>query len=336
MVLFFGLITKEVVEATAAGGVLHPWRRAAAPAVASLGLVADRRWRCSPRSSPGSTSHGCSRDGRRLCDRRRVRLFRDPRHLWRASGGCRSSSCWRSLRTHSESSRCAVLGSISRGQSRPRARVHDCCPGCGGSAENGEGQHAHRLMSSVRARFRGVRSISEASGPRSRSSRFCLSCRMPRRDRGFFADDTVRRPRSAEPVRALGAPSDAGGTAAVRDRRRPVCRCVCWTGAPSGCRWRRCSASQSAWLVGAVSRERAGCPLPARIGWRELVVRRAGGSLRLHGGAVLRAAAVGPGPTLSALKMGALISAGAGLAAAAAAVLLRVGRFSDGLASHTS
>ena len=39
MVLFFGLITKEVVEATAAGGVLHPWRRAAAPTVASLGLV---------------------------------------------------------------------------------------------------------------------------------------------------------------------------------------------------------------------------------------------------------------------------------------------------------
>ena len=39
MVLFFGLITKEVVEATAAGGVLHPWRRAAAPMVASLGLT---------------------------------------------------------------------------------------------------------------------------------------------------------------------------------------------------------------------------------------------------------------------------------------------------------
>ena len=29
MVLFFGLIMKEVVEATAPGGVLHPWRRAA-------------------------------------------------------------------------------------------------------------------------------------------------------------------------------------------------------------------------------------------------------------------------------------------------------------------
>ncbi len=39
MALFFGLITKEVVEATAAGGVFHPWRRAAAPMVASLGLT---------------------------------------------------------------------------------------------------------------------------------------------------------------------------------------------------------------------------------------------------------------------------------------------------------
>jgi Na+:H+ antiporter, NhaA family len=39
MVLFFGLIMKEVVEATAAGGVLHPWRRAALPLVASIGLT---------------------------------------------------------------------------------------------------------------------------------------------------------------------------------------------------------------------------------------------------------------------------------------------------------
>ena len=38
--LFFALITKEVVEATAPGGVLHPWRRAMLPVVASLGAVA--------------------------------------------------------------------------------------------------------------------------------------------------------------------------------------------------------------------------------------------------------------------------------------------------------
>jgi Na+:H+ antiporter, NhaA family len=39
MVLFFGLVMKEVVEATAPGGVLHPWRRAALPVVAALGLT---------------------------------------------------------------------------------------------------------------------------------------------------------------------------------------------------------------------------------------------------------------------------------------------------------
>ena len=37
---FFALITKEVVEATVAGGVLHPWRRALMPIVASLGAAA--------------------------------------------------------------------------------------------------------------------------------------------------------------------------------------------------------------------------------------------------------------------------------------------------------
>jgi Na+:H+ antiporter, NhaA family len=40
MVLFFGLVMKEVVEATAHGGALHPWRRAALPVVAALGSAA--------------------------------------------------------------------------------------------------------------------------------------------------------------------------------------------------------------------------------------------------------------------------------------------------------
>lgn len=39
MILFFGLITKEIIEATIPGGVLHPWRRAALPFVASLGVT---------------------------------------------------------------------------------------------------------------------------------------------------------------------------------------------------------------------------------------------------------------------------------------------------------
>jgi Na+:H+ antiporter, NhaA family len=37
MVFFFGLATKEVVEATAPGGALHTWRRAALPVVAAAG-----------------------------------------------------------------------------------------------------------------------------------------------------------------------------------------------------------------------------------------------------------------------------------------------------------
>jgi Na+/H+ antiporter NhaA len=39
MALFFGLIGKEIVEATIPGGVLHPWRRAALPFAASAGLT---------------------------------------------------------------------------------------------------------------------------------------------------------------------------------------------------------------------------------------------------------------------------------------------------------
>jgi NhaA family Na+:H+ antiporter len=37
MVFFFALATKEIVEATAPGGALHTWRRAALPAVAAVG-----------------------------------------------------------------------------------------------------------------------------------------------------------------------------------------------------------------------------------------------------------------------------------------------------------
>lgn len=40
MVFFFGLITKEVVEATAPGGALHPWRRAALAVVTSFAATA--------------------------------------------------------------------------------------------------------------------------------------------------------------------------------------------------------------------------------------------------------------------------------------------------------
>src|SRR5215207_5542847 len=40
MTFFFGLVTKEVIEATAPGGVLHSWRRALIPVIAALGATA--------------------------------------------------------------------------------------------------------------------------------------------------------------------------------------------------------------------------------------------------------------------------------------------------------
>ena len=40
MVFFFGLMTKEVVEATAPGGVMHRWRRVLLPIIAAVGATA--------------------------------------------------------------------------------------------------------------------------------------------------------------------------------------------------------------------------------------------------------------------------------------------------------
>ncbi len=39
MAFFFALMTKEVVEATTRGGVLHPWRRALLPVIGALGVT---------------------------------------------------------------------------------------------------------------------------------------------------------------------------------------------------------------------------------------------------------------------------------------------------------
>jgi NhaA family Na+:H+ antiporter len=39
MVFFFAVVTKEIVEATAPGGVLHPWRKALVPVIAAAGAT---------------------------------------------------------------------------------------------------------------------------------------------------------------------------------------------------------------------------------------------------------------------------------------------------------
>jgi len=44
MVLFFGVVMKEIVEATGRGGVLHPWRRAALPVVVAGAVAIVPAW----------------------------------------------------------------------------------------------------------------------------------------------------------------------------------------------------------------------------------------------------------------------------------------------------
>jgi Na+/H+ antiporter NhaA len=76
-----------------------------------------------------------------------------------------------------------------------------------------------------------------------------------------------------------------------------------------------------------------GLHLPRRIGWREVVVAGFISTIGFTAALFFATAAVGAGPTLSALKMGALVSVCGGAVAFAAAALLRTGRFGPALAA---
>jgi len=70
-----------------------------------------------------------------------------------------------------------------------------------------------------------------------------------------------------------------------------------------------------------------GLHLPFRMGWRDVIVLGAVASVGFTVALFFATAAVGPGPTLSELKMGALLTAGGAFAAFALARVLRTGRF---------
>jgi len=83
-------------------------------------------------------------------------------------------------------------------------------------------------------------------------------------------------------------------------------------------------------LLAGVGLARAiGLHLPPGMGWRQLTVLGLIASVGFTVALFFATAAVGPGPTLSALKMGALVSAAGVLVALGAALLLRTGRFAD-------
>jgi NhaA family Na+:H+ antiporter len=81
-------------------------------------------------------------------------------------------------------------------------------------------------------------------------------------------------------------------------------------------------------MLGVAFAAALGLHLPHRIGWRELVVLGFISTIGFTATLFFATAAVGPGPVLSALKMGALLSVGGAALALGAAALLRTGRFS--------
>jgi Na+:H+ antiporter, NhaA family len=70
-----------------------------------------------------------------------------------------------------------------------------------------------------------------------------------------------------------------------------------------------------------------GLHLPARVGWRELVVVACTASIGLVFALFFAAAVMPPGPVLLEMKMGALVTIVGGVVAFTAARLLHVGRF---------
>ena len=81
-------------------------------------------------------------------------------------------------------------------------------------------------------------------------------------------------------------------------------------------------------MLGVAFAAGLGLHLPHRIGWRELVVLGFISTIGFTATLFFATAAVGPGPVLSALKMGALLSVGGAALALGAAAILRTGRFS--------
>lgn len=80
-------------------------------------------------------------------------------------------------------------------------------------------------------------------------------------------------------------------------------------------------------MLGVALAAALGLHLPHRIGWRELLVLGFISIIGFTATLFFATAAVGPGPTLSALRMGALMSVGGAALALAAAALLRTGKF---------
>jgi Na+:H+ antiporter, NhaA family len=328
MVFFFGLVAKEIVEATIPGGVLHPWRRAALPFAASLGLT------LVPLALFAVL----------------VPMFDEPRVLqgWPAVFATDVAFGYFAARL--------IFG---RHAAVPFFVLLAICANCLGlvalaamSPEPAVSPAVAVVLMALAVtlalllRQLGVRSLwpylAGAGGFSwcalyfgGLEPAFALLPVLPfvphaRRDPGFFVDSP---PAAHDPLSrfeqvfrhpaqialglfglvAAGVPLKAldWGTLGL-----PLSVLI---GKPIGL------------LAGVGLALALGLHLPPGIGWRQLTVVGVIASVGFTVALFFATAAVGPGPTLSALKVGALVSAAGVVVALGAALLLRTGRF----AGHT-
>ena len=324
MVLFFGLLMKEVVEATAAGGVLHPWRRAALPLVASLGLTILPvlayplvvPWLDEPRVLQGwpvlfATDLAFGYLVARMIFGRHPVL---PFFLVLAIGanclgivalafaGTSAAFHW-GLAATLMAVAMAVAGMLRR------LRVRSLWPyvmGAGG-------------FSWCALYFGGLEPA------------FALVPVLPfvphaTRDPGFFVDApaTARDPLSRFEAWARHPAQLALFLFGLVGAGLPL-QALDW--GTVGLPLTALTAKPVGLLLGVAVALALGLHLPARVNWRDLIVVGFIASVGFTIALFFATASVATGPTLSALKMGALLSVSGAVIALAAAAVLRTGRF---------
>jgi Na+:H+ antiporter, NhaA family len=324
MVLFFGLIMKEVVEATAEGGVLHPWRRAALPLIASVGLT------LVPLALFGAL----------------VARLDEPRVVegWPAVFATDIAFGYFVARVifgrHPAVpfflllAICAnLLGilALASGGTSPAIDLGLAAVSMTGAVTMAATLRGLRVRS-LWPYLIGAGSLSWAAlYAGGLEPAFALVPVLPfiphaARDRGFFVDApaTAHDPLSrfehwarhpTQVVLLLFGVIAAGVPLRALDWGTLPLPLTTLVGKPLG-------------LVLGVAVARAiGLHLPARMGWRDVIVVGVLASVGFTVALFFATAAVGAGPTLSELKMGALMTAGGAFAALGLAAVLRTGRF---------
>jgi NhaA family Na+:H+ antiporter len=324
MALFFGLMMKEVVEATAPGGVLHPWRRAGLPLVAAGGLTvvpalifaAVVPWFDETRVLAGwpvvfATDLAFGYFVARVIFGRHPAI---PFFVLLAV--------------------CAnAFGVVALALATPEAQLRPAVIALAMPAALGLAGLLRRMhVQSVWPYILGAGGLSWCAlyfgGVAPALALVPIVPFLPhaRRDPGFFvdADPSARDPldrferwcrHPAQVALLLFGLVNAGVPLRALDWGTLALPIALLLGKPLGL------------LAGVGVALAIGLRLPHRVGWREVVVVGCIAGIGFTVALYFAAAAVGPGPVLSELRMGALASLAGAVAAIAAAAGLRTGRF---------